>query len=73
MIISYQENSPAMDKLLTGQYYFCVTGNGNSDDISNFHNWVSSEVPNFRQNLTGYYIRCVRDVKPEGKNGTVEE
>ena len=73
MIISYQDNSPAMDRLLTGQYYFCVTGNGDSDNIADIHNWTSSAVPNHKETKTGYYIRCVRDVKPDGKNGTIEK
>lgn len=58
-IIEFQESSRAMDKLLVGQYYFCITGNGEDADINNQENWVSNEVPN--STSTGYYIRCVRD------------
>ena len=61
-IIRYQNNSRSVDRLLSRQYYFCVTGNADSDDVSNIFNWVSSEVPGFDTNSTGYYIRCVRDV-----------
>lgn len=58
-IIEFQESSRAMDKLLVGQYYFCITGNGEDADINDQENWVSNEVPNATS--TGYYIRCVRD------------
>lgn len=60
-IIEFQESSRAMDKLLVGQYYFCITGNGENADINVKENWVSNEVPNYTSSNTGYYIRCVRD------------
>ena len=63
MIIDYQMNSRTMDKVLNQQYYFCISGHGDSDDLTNIHNWVSVEVPNYKSTSTGYYIRCVRDVK----------
>lgn len=62
MMIELQESSRAMDRLLVGQYYFCITGNGDDADINDATNWVSSEVPNYDSGKTGYYIRCVRDV-----------
>lgn len=60
-IIEFQESSRAMDKLLVGQYYFCITGNGEDADINEKDNWVSVQVPNYTSSMTGYYIRCVRD------------
>lgn len=60
-IIKFQESSRAMDKLLTGQYYFCVTGAGDDADVNKQENWVSTEVPGYASTSTGYYIRCVRD------------
>lgn len=64
MIIDYQSNSRAMDRVLDAQYYYCITGTADSNDIENIHNWVSSEVPGYdSQTSKGYYIRCVRDVK----------
>lgn len=61
-MIELQESSRAMDRLLVGQYYFCITGNGDDADINDAANWVSNEVPNYDSGKTGYYIRCVRDV-----------
>ena len=60
-IIEFQNSSRAMDRLLTGQYYFCITGNGDGADIKDQTNWVSNEVLNHDNTMTGYYIRCVRD------------
>ena len=63
MIIEFQADSRAMDKVLNAQYYYCVTGTADSDDLSNIHNWVSREIPGFDSSTSkGYYIRCVRDV-----------
>ena len=73
MIIDYQNNSRAMDKVLIGEHFICITGNpgkGNNEEY-----WVSSEVPGYKVSASedldgiaydnyGYYIRCVRDVKP---------
>lgn len=70
LIIRLQDQSRAMDKLLIGEYYFCAVGKGDDADIMNKDNWVSEQVPNFTPGKTGYYIRCVRDVKPEVKNGS---
>ena len=62
MIIDFQSQSRAMDKVLNAQYYYCITGTASSDDISNIHNWVSREIPDFDSATSkGYYIRCVRD------------
>jgi hypothetical protein len=61
-MIELQQTSRAMDRLLVGQYYFCITGNGDDADINDATNWVSNEVPNYDSGKTGYYIRCVRDV-----------
>ena len=68
LIIKLQDQSRAMDKLLVGEYYFCAVGLGDDADINNKDNWVSRQVPNFTPSKTGYYIRCVRDVKPGDKN-----
>lgn len=57
LIIKYQQNSRAMDLLLTGETYFCastVEGTYSDDTI------LSSKVPGATQK--GYYMRCVRDV-----------
>jgi hypothetical protein len=61
-MIELQESSRAMDRLLVGQYYFCITGKGDDADINVKENWISEEVPNYDSGKTGYYIRCVRDV-----------
>ena len=61
-IINFQNSSRAMDKVLDAQYYFCITGTADSDDLTNIHNWVSREIPNYDSATSkGYYIRCVRD------------
>lgn len=62
MIIETQARSRAMDRLLVGQYYFCVVGADANADVENKDHWVSTEVPNYDSGKTGYYIRCVRDV-----------
>ena len=62
-IINFQNSSRAMDKVLDAQYYFCITGTADSDDLTNIHNWVSGEIPGYDSATSqGYYIRCVRDV-----------
>lgn len=61
-IINYQNESRAMDRLLVGQYYFCAAGADDDADVNVQENWVSKEVAGYSS--TGYYIRCVRDVKP---------
>ena len=61
-IIEFQSNSRAMDRVLDAQYYYCITGSADSDDLSNIHNWVSRQIPGFDGSTSkGYYIRCVRD------------
>ena len=62
LIISAQEKSRAMDRLLVGQYYFCAAGGGENGDINVKDYWVSNQVPGYTSTMTGYYIRCVRDV-----------
>lgn len=52
-ILIYQKESRAMDLLLTGEKYFCVTDDINEPFIVN---------PDYTEG--GYHIRCVRDVKP---------
>ena len=55
LIIEYQNSSRAMDVLLTGQRYACVTGEKDqlfSDQVDGYVN-------------KGYFMRCVRDVKPD--------
>ena len=65
MIIDYQSNSRVMDNLLTGQQYFCIIGNGENQDEDVESHWL---LPNTISNpSTGYFVRCVRDVKP-GEN-----
>lgn len=62
-MIELQQSSRAMDRLLVGQYYFCITGAGDDADINVKENWVSDPIPNFDDGKAGYYIRCVRDAK----------
>lgn len=59
-IIEFQESSRAMDKVLSAQHYYCITGTADSNDLSNIYNWVSAEVKDYTNK--GYYVRCVRDV-----------
>lgn len=79
MIIDYQDKSRAMDVVLMGEHFVCVTGQPGQGDDEKY--WVSSDVPTYKATAaedidgrgyeyTGYYIRCVRDVKPEVKNGS---
>ena len=71
MIIDFQSNSRAMDVVLMGEHFVCITGQPGQGDNEEY--WVSSEVPTYKAtaeedidgrgyNYTGYYIRCVRDV-----------
>jgi hypothetical protein len=55
LIIEYQNASRAMDLLLTGQRYACVTGEPGK--------LFSEEVEGYTNN--GYFMRCVRDVHEE--------
>lgn len=60
MIIKFQQNSRAMDVLLTGETYFCastVKGTYADETI------LSNKVPGATQK--GYYMRCVRDIYAE--------
>ena len=76
MIIDFQSNSRAMDVVLMGEHFVCITGKPGQGDNEEY--WVSSEVPTYKATAaedidgrgytyTGYYIRCVRDVKPGDK------
>ena len=58
LIIEYQRTSRAMDVLLTGERYMCVTGNKEKP--------YSDQVEGHTK--SGYFMRCVRDVKEEGNN-----
>ena len=60
LIINYQNNSRAMDVLLTGEQYLCITDKG-SDPLSNV-------IPTHSAQEKGYFVRCVRDVKEENNN-----
>ena len=62
LILKYQANSRSMDEVLNAQYYFCITGTADSDDLDNIHNWVSGENKSYITGNEGYYVRCVRDV-----------
>ena len=62
-IIKFQENSRSMDRLLTGEYYFCAAGaDVEGADVENKDYFVSNKVMSHDATSTGYYIRCVRDV-----------
>lgn len=71
MLIDFQSNSRAMDVVLMGEHFVCITGQPGQGDDEEY--WVSSEVPTYKATpeedidgrgytYTGYYIRCVRDV-----------
>lgn len=49
IIASHQNTSPAMDELLEGQYYICITGTNTPYTNGKSNGWE------------GYYTRCVRD------------
>lgn len=51
IIKAHQTESVAMDDLLIGRYYFCITGNDNKSLEVFQSNWVND----------GYWTRCVRD------------
>ncbi len=51
IIKAHQTESVAMDDLLIGRYYFCITGNDNKSLEVFQDNWVND----------GYWTRCVRD------------
>lgn len=51
IIAKYQTTSPAMDDLLIGQYYLCITGDSNKP-------YVESGIAD---PYSGWYTRCVRD------------
>ena len=72
MIIEHQNSSRAMDFVLLGEHFVCITGNPGQGDDEKY--WVSDEVPGYKvsaeqdldgiaYNNFGYYIRCVRDVR----------
>ena len=74
MLIDFQSNSRAMDVVLMGEHFVCITGQPGQGDDEDY--WVSSEVPTYKATpeedidgrgytYTGYYIRCVRDVYEE--------
>ncbi len=62
MIVDCQEKSRAMDVLLNGQYYFYSSS---LEGVYDENTVLSSEINNFTR--SGYYVRCVRDVKPGEK------
>ena len=47
---------------MNGQYYFYSSS---LDGVYNENTVLSSEIENYKK--SGYYVRCVRDVKP-GEN-----
>ena len=59
MIINYQENSRVMDMLMNGEYYYCASS---LKGVYDENTVLSSKITNPQK--TGYYMRCVRDVKP---------
>lgn len=67
LIIRYQTGSRVMDRVLTGEHYFCASKDPNNYNSSTV---FSNTVPGWTD--TGYYMRCVRDVKPGEKNGVVK-
>lgn len=68
LIARYQKNSRAMDYLLPGKTYYCastVSGEYSANTV------LSDPIEGAIN--AGYYMRCVRDVKPDGQNGFIEE
>ena len=58
MIINYQENSRVMDMLMNGEYYYCASS---LKGVYDENTVLSSKIENPQK--TGYYMRCVRDVR----------
>ena len=52
LILKYQDESPAMDELLTGQNYFCAKPSPS---------YVTLDGKEGKED--GFYIRCVRDIR----------
>lgn len=61
-IIEHQNSSRAMDMVMRAQYYYVASVVAG---VYNENTLISSEVPNYNTNYTGYYMRCVRDVYKE--------
>ena len=70
-IAELQYNSRVMDILMDGEYYFCAASTNNPLNY-NENTCLSERLQYFNEANKGYYIRCVRDVKPSGQNGFVE-
>ena len=67
LIAKYQRNSRAMDNLLPGETYYCASIKEGEYSAATV---LSDKIEGATKG--GYYMRCVRDVKPEGQNGFLE-
>lgn len=74
IMIKYQDNSRAMDRVLAGPYYYCASNDRYTGDDSNTNGdlgkdwWATKDgrtpkYPIVSDEEKGCYIRCVRDVK----------
>ena len=70
VVINYQRNSRAMDKVLDGESYFCTSKDSNPQNYNSgtVLTYLSATLDEWTEE--SYHIRCVRDVKP-GQNGEV--
>lgn len=65
VIINYQRNSRAMDKVLDAESYFCASKDPNNYNSSTVLTFLDKVLDQWT--TEDYHIRCVRDVKP-GQN-----
>lgn len=70
VVINYQRNSRAMDKVLDGESYFCTSKDSNPQNYNSgtVLTYLSATLDEWTEK--SYHIRCVRDVK-SGQNGEV--
>ena len=66
LIQKYQDNSRAMDYLMPGETYYCAS---TVSGVYTAQTVLSDPVESAKNK--GYYMRCVRDVKPNGQNGFI--
>ena len=71
LIIDYQKNSRAMDKVMYGQFYYCASTSSLvydestvlSREVEGYITDPNTDPDGISDNNSGYYMRCVRDVK----------
>ena len=62
MIINYQRNSRAMDKILDAESYFSASKDANNYKSETVLTYLNKDLDQWTKE--DYHIRCVRDVKP---------